>query len=89
MLPQQNNFMFQFHKVRLKASWRARSNSSFLFQFHKVRLKADAGFGSNSSATPFQFHKVRLKVLKGNRKSAGGYKVSIPQGTIKRYAENS
>ena len=42
MLPQQNNFMFQFHKVRLKVSVRPDDiTPGAEFQFHKVRLKAE------------------------------------------------
>ena len=39
MLPQQNNFMFQFHNVRLKVIRPIYYIITYLFQFHKVQLK--------------------------------------------------
>ena len=57
--------LFQFHKVRLKDSYRLREyHAPNLFQFHKVRLKDEHRRTQRSKETTFQFHKVRLKAKK-------------------------
>ena len=68
--------LFQFHKVRLKASSLVFSSVRTEFQFHKVRLKAIICYVCRDT-TKFQFHKVRLKVY-ADALCPSGFEVSIP-----------
>ena len=57
------SYLFQFHKVQLKALAIMGGMGVFRFQFHKVQLKATSVCAFQNILAKFQFHKVQLKVI--------------------------